>query len=38
MIPSICKANEVGKYLEVAIVVKGKKEETPEEENEADRN
>lgn len=37
MIPSICKANEVGKYLEVAIVVKGKKEETPEEENEADR-
>lgn len=36
-IPSICKANETGKYLEVAIVVKGKKEETSEEENEADR-
>ena len=35
--PSICKANETGKYLEVAIVVKGKKEETSEEENEADR-
>ncbi|KAM7436842.1 hypothetical protein ABFA07_013421 [Porites harrisoni] len=36
-IPSICRANEVGKYLEVAIVVKGKKGETPEAENEADR-
>ena len=37
MIPSICKANETGKYLEVAIVVKGKKDEAAEEENEAYR-
>ncbi|XP_073250456.1 uncharacterized protein [Porites lutea] len=36
-IPSICKANETGKYLEVAIVVKGKKGETPKREKEADR-